>query len=102
MLSREALDAEKSGGAVKGRVLRTPLGHESQKCIALSRFWHGRGIAKSIIVEVFLFVAQSVLEFTVLQLKGECFAPPSAMICAVAMSRADSGMGVGSSSLVYI
>ena len=31
MLSREGLDAEKSGGAVKGRVLRTPLGHESQK-----------------------------------------------------------------------
>ena len=39
-----------------------------------------------------------IFEFGVLQLTGECFAPPSAMICAVAMSRADSGMGVGSSS----
>ena len=40
----------------------------------------------------FLLAAQSIFEFTVLQLKGECFAPPSAMICAVEMSRADSGM----------
>ena len=47
---------------------------------------------------VFVLAAQSIFESTVLQLKGECFAPPSAMICAVAMSRADSGMGVGSSS----
>ena len=46
MLSREAPDAEKSGSAVKGRVLRTPLGHELRKCIELRRFWHGRGIAK--------------------------------------------------------
>ena len=50
----------------------------------------------------FLLAAQSVFEFTVLQLTGECFAPPSAMICAVAMSRADSGMGVGSSSFKEI
>ena len=48
----------------------------------------------------FLLAAQSVFEFAVLRLKGECFAPPSAMICAVAMSRADSGMGVGSPSSV--
>ena len=47
----------------------------------------------------FLLAAQSVFEFAVLQLKGECFAPPLAMICAVAMSRADSGMDVGSSSM---
>ena len=46
----------------------------------------------------FLLAAQFIFEFTVLQLTGECFAPPSAMICAVAMSSADSGMGVGSSS----
>ena len=46
----------------------------------------------------FLLAAQFVFEFTVLQLTEECFAPPSAMICAVAMSSADSGMGVGSSS----
>ena len=40
------LDVEKSGSAVEGRVLRTPLGHELRKCIELSRFWHGRGITK--------------------------------------------------------
>ena len=50
----------------------------------------------------FLLAAQFVFEFAVLQLKGECFAPPSAMICAVAMSRADSGMGVGSSSFAFL
>ena len=46
----------------------------------------------------FLLAAQSVFEFAMLQLKGECFALPSAMICAVVMSRADSGMRMGSSS----
>ena len=46
----------------------------------------------------FLLAAQFVLKFAVLQLTGECIAHPSTMICAVAMSRADSGMGVGSSS----
>ena len=33
----------------------------------------------------FLLAAQFVFEFAVLQLMGECFAPPSAMICAVTM-----------------
>ena len=39
------------GAAVKGRVLRTPLGHDWWSCITESRCWHGRGIPKLIKVQ---------------------------------------------------
>ena len=38
------------------------------------------------------------MDVVVPQLKGECFAPPSAMIDEVALRRVDAGMGVGSPS----
>ena len=40
--------------------------------------------------------------FVVPQLKGECLAPPSAMIDEVALRRVDAGMGVGSPSVVKL
>ena len=46
----------------------------------------------------FWLAVQSIMEVVVPQLKGECFAPPSAMIDEVALRRVDAGMGVGSPS----
>ena len=42
------------------------------------------------------------MDVVVPQLKGECFAPPSAMIDEVAFRRVDAGMGVGSPSIVKL